>query len=63
MNLKTFRVTFHLLECFRPRQSRIVRAASKEEATAVFLRDSSVPSNAIKTSLNIKEIERQKAPV
>ena len=39
MTLKTFRVTFHLHECFRPRQSRIVRAGSIEEAEAVFLRD------------------------
>jgi len=54
MPLKTFRITFHLLECFRPRQSRIVRAGSKEEAEAIFLRDPSVPANAITNFLNIK---------
>jgi hypothetical protein len=62
MDLKTFRITFHLLECFRPRQSRIVRARTKEEAESAFLQDSTVPSNAIKTSLNIKQIDRQKVP-
>ena len=57
MTLKTFRVTFHLHECFRPRQSRIVRAGSKEEAEAVFLRDPSVPTNAVTDFLNIKQVQ------
>ena len=54
MELKTFRITFHLREALRPRQTRIVRASSKEEAAAMLLRDSSVPANAITKFLNIK---------
>jgi len=56
MPLKTFRVTFHLRETMRPRQTRIIRAGSKEEAEAVFLRDPSVPTNAITDFLNIKQV-------
>ena len=57
MQLDTFRITFHLREPMRPRQTRIVRAGSKEEARAIFLRDSSVPANAITDFLNIKKIQ------
>jgi len=57
MPLKTFRVTFHLREDMRPRQTRIVRAGSKEEAEAIFLRDPSVPANAITDFLNIKQVQ------
>ena len=57
MSLKTFRITFHLREAMRPRQTRIVRAGSKEEAEAIFLRDPSVPANAITDFLNIKQIQ------
>ena len=56
MPLKTFRVTFHLREPMRPRQTRIVRAGSWEEAQAIFLRDPSVPANAITNVLNIKQV-------
>jgi hypothetical protein len=55
--LKTFRITFHLREAMRPRQTRIVRAGSKEEAEAIFHRDPSVPANAITDFLNIKQIQ------
>ena len=57
MQLDTFRITFHLREPMRPRQTRIVRAGSEEEARAIFLRDSSVPANAITDFLNIKKIQ------
>ena len=57
MQLDTFRITFHLREPMRPRQTRIVRAHSKEEARAIFLRDSSVPTTAITDFLNIKQIQ------
>ncbi len=57
MPLDTFRITFILREPMRPRQTRIVRAASKEEAEAIFLRDSSVPATAITDFLNIKKIQ------
>tara|TARA_B100000674_G_scaffold434365_1_gene393310 strand:- start:415 stop:588 length:174 start_codon:yes stop_codon:yes gene_type:complete len=57
MQLDTFRITFHLREPMRPRQTRIVRAHSKEEARAIFLRDSSVPATAITDFLNIKQIQ------
>ena len=57
MPLKTFRVTFILREPMRPRQTRIVRAGSEEEARAIFLRDTSVPANAITDFLNIKKIQ------
>ena len=56
MPLNTFRVTFVLREPMRPRQTRIVRAGSKEEAEAIFLRDPSVPTNAITDFLNIKQV-------
>ena len=56
MPLKTFRITFHLREAMRPRQTRIVRAGSKEEAAAIFLRDPSVPTNVNTDFLNIKQV-------
>ena len=57
MQIATFRITFHLREPMRPRQTRIVRAGSEEEARAIFLRDSSVPATAITKFLNIKKIQ------
>ena len=56
MPLKTFRITFHLREPMRPRQTRLVRAGSWDEAQAIFLRDPSVPANAITNVLNIKQV-------
>jgi len=52
MPLKTFRVTFHLREPMRPRQTRIVKAANEYEAARLVV----LPANAIRT-LNIKQIQ------
>ena len=56
MPLNTFRVTFILREPMRPRQTRIVRAGTLDEARAVFMRDPSVPANAITGWLDIKKV-------
>ena len=56
MPLNTFRVTFVLREPMRPRQTRIVRAGTLDEARAVFMRDPSVPANAITDWLDIKKV-------
>mgnify|MGYP007008429474 CR=1 FL=1 len=50
--LKTFRVTFHLREPMRPRQTRIVKARDMYEASRIV----KLPANAI-NPLNIKEIK------
>ena len=50
--IKTFRVTFHLREPMRPRQTRIVKAANEYEAARLVV----LPANAIRT-LNIKQIQ------
>ena len=52
MPLKTFRVTFHLRDPGRPRQTRIVKAANEYEAARLVV----LPANAIRT-LNIKQIQ------
>ena len=48
---KTFRVTFHLHEAMRPRQTRIVKARDMYEAARLV----KLPANAI-MPLNIKEV-------
>ena len=50
--LKTFRVTFHLLEPMRPRATRIVKARDMYEAARLV----ELPTNAIQP-MNIKEIK------
>ena len=50
--IKTFRVTFHLREPMRPRQTRIVKARDMYEAARLV----KLPANAI-MPLNIKEIK------
>jgi|TARA_B100000085_G_scaffold118995_1_gene108417 hypothetical protein len=50
--IKTFRVTFHLNEPMRPRQTRIVKARDEYEAARLVI----LPANAMRT-LNIKEIK------
>ena len=48
---KTFRITFHLREPMRPRQTRIVKARDEYEAARLVV----LPANAMRT-LNIKEV-------
>ena len=50
--IKTFRVTFHLLEPMRPRATRIVKARDEYEAARLVV----LPTNAIQP-MNIKEIK------
>jgi hypothetical protein len=50
--IKTFRVTFHLLEPMRPRATRIVKARDMYEAARLV----ELPTNAIQP-MNIKEIK------
>ena len=49
--VKTFRITFHLLEPMRPRVTRIVKARDMYEAARLV----ELPTNAIQP-MNIKEI-------
>ncbi len=52
MPLDTFRITFHLLEPMRPRQTRIVKARDHHEAARLV----TLPANAMRY-LDIKKIK------